>query len=94
LIATGRYHELRYEDLERDPIGQMRKLYAAISFPPFEHIEPDLRRYVDSLNSYKKNVHVELSPDLRERIAADWRRCFEEWGYSMEDSVGKPVSAR
>ena len=23
-------------------------------------------------------------PDLRERIAGEWRRCFEEWGYPVE----------
>ena len=84
LIPAGRYHELRYEELERDPISQMRKLYNALSLPPFDHVEPHLRRYVDSLKTYKKNVHVELSPDLRQRIATAWRRCFEEWGYSLD----------
>jgi hypothetical protein len=89
LIPAGRYYELRYEDLERDPIREMRKLYEALSLPPFEYVEPVLRRYVDSLKSYKKNAHVELSPDLRERIATEWRPCFEEWGYLLDSSVGE-----
>jgi hypothetical protein len=38
---------------------------------------------VESLSGYKKNTLPELSPDLRERIATEWRRCFEEWDYPV-----------
>ena len=40
-----------------------------------------LQRYVDSLSSYRKNLFPPLPPDQRRRIAAEWRRCFQEWGY-------------
>jgi len=36
---------------------------------------------VESLSGYKKNTLPELPPYLRERIAGEWRQCFEEWGY-------------
>ena len=44
-----RFHELRYEDLERDLIGQMRSTYKALELPDFGETEPSVRRYVASL---------------------------------------------
>jgi hypothetical protein len=44
-------------------------------------VEPCLKRYVDSLSGYKKNTLAELSADVRVRVAREWRRCFDEWGY-------------
>jgi hypothetical protein len=37
------------EDLERDPIGQMRGVYEALALPDFAKVEPALGRYVDTL---------------------------------------------
>jgi hypothetical protein len=61
----------------------MRKLYASLSLPEFEHVEPTLRGYLASLSSYRKNVFPELAPAVRRRVAREWARCFEEWGYSL-----------
>lgn len=83
LIAADRFHELGFEALEKDPVGEMRKLYEAIGLPEFARVEPALRMYVDSLSSYRKNKLPELATDVRNRIAGEWRRCFEEWGYPV-----------
>jgi hypothetical protein len=84
LIPKGNFHEIGFEALEADPIGQVRGIYEALALPAFHQVEPALRRYVESLSGYKKNTLPELPPDLRERIAGGWRRCFEEWGYPVE----------
>ena len=81
LIPAGNFHELCYEELERDPVGEVRRLYGALGLPDFAAVEPDVRRYVDSLGGYRKNVFPPLPPDQRRRVAAEWRRCFEAWGY-------------
>ncbi|HEV3166829.1 MAG TPA: sulfotransferase [Isosphaeraceae bacterium] len=86
LIPKSRLHEIRFEDLETDPIGQLRGLYRDLDLPDFEHVQPALKSYVESLSGYKKNEFPELSADLRERIGREWRRCFEEWGYAAENS--------
>jgi len=83
LIPAGHYHEVCFEELEEDPVGEMAKLYEALKLPDFQQVEPNLRRYVQSLAGYRKNIFPELAPELYERIGREWRRCFEEWGYPL-----------
>lgn len=82
LIPAGHYHEIGFEELEAEPIAQVRQLYESLGLPDFGQVEPALRRYLQSLGSYKKNTLPKLDPKLREEIAGEWQRCFEEWGYS------------
>jgi len=81
LIAPGHFHEVGYEDLEKDPVREVRRLYETLQLPPFADVENAVRCYVDATAGYQKNVFPELPLDLRERIAREWRPCFEEWNY-------------
>jgi omega-hydroxy-beta-dihydromenaquinone-9 sulfotransferase len=81
LIPTGRYHDLCFEELESDPLGQMELLYEKLSLPGFAALRPALQQYVVSLADYRKNALPDLSLSLKQRIAKHWRRCFDEWGY-------------
>jgi hypothetical protein len=82
LIPEGRFHEIGFEELETDPIGQVRRLHEALDLPDFGHAEPALRRYLDSIARYEKNRFTDLPADTRTKIATAWRRCFEEWHYA------------
>jgi hypothetical protein len=83
LIPKDRFHEITFENLEADPVGQMRGIYEALALPNFQAVEPALRRYVESLTGYRRNTFPELPTELRTRIAREWGRCFEEWGYAI-----------
>jgi hypothetical protein len=81
-IPAGHFHEIAFEALERDPVAQMAKAYEALALPDFAAVKPRVRRYVESLSGYRKNAFPPLPEPLRARIATEWRRCFEEWGYA------------
>jgi hypothetical protein len=83
LIPSGRFHELRYDALERDPLAEMHQLYESLSLDGFDRIEPDLRRYLNSLAGYRKNQFAPLSDGERERVASAWKRSFERWHYPI-----------
>ncbi|MEN6452221.1 MAG: sulfotransferase [Thermoguttaceae bacterium] len=83
LIPARRYHEVAFEDLERDPLGQLRDIYAALDLPDFSEVETPMRRHVESLAGYQTNQYPELPPALRSRIGSAWRRSFDEWGYEL-----------
>jgi hypothetical protein len=83
LIAPNRYHEVSFEALESNQLGEMRQLYDKLALPDFDALEPKVRLYVESLKDYRKNELSELPPHLRDAVAEKWRRSFDEWGYSI-----------
>jgi omega-hydroxy-beta-dihydromenaquinone-9 sulfotransferase len=80
LIPPGNLAEVRFDDLERDPLGEMSRLYRELSLPSFAQAEPLLRRYVASQTSYRKNGFM-LSEAEREQVARKWTFAFTELGY-------------
>ena len=81
-IPTGHLCEVAYEDLVRDPTGQVASLYDALGLPGFDSVRPRLDAYLGSISGYRKNAATELSGPDRARVAREWRRCFEAWGYA------------
>jgi hypothetical protein len=84
LIPEDRLHELRFEDLENDPVGQIRSAYQGLGLTDFDGVHPRLEDYVTSLSNYRKNEYPDLSQPLRRRIRAAWARSFEEWDYPTD----------
>jgi hypothetical protein len=83
LIPEGRLCEVRFEDLERDPVGEVKKVYEHLQLPGFDSAEDRLMGYVRSTAGYKKNDYAPLDPELRSRIATAWERNFRVWGYEF-----------
>ena len=84
LIPDGRLHEIRFEDLERDPVAQLRGLYEALDIPGFEAFRPSLEDYVSANSGYRKNEYQKLPASLRAEISQAWRRSFDEWNYPCD----------
>jgi hypothetical protein len=82
LIPEGRFHEVCYEDLERDRVGQIRQIYEKLGLPDFDAFQKPLQHYVDTISNYHKNEYTELPGSLRKEIAQSWKRSFDAWGYS------------
>ena len=80
-IPAGQFHEVRYEDLERDPVEVLRGTYQALDLGDFTAAEPAIRAYLGTVRGYEKNQFPPLEPECKARVAAEWRRSFERWGY-------------
>ena len=81
LIPEGRLHELRFEDLEQDMLGQVRAIYDHLELEDFQQVEPKLSQYIDSMSSYKKNLHDPLPDELKRHLAEAWGPMFDAFGY-------------
>jgi hypothetical protein len=84
LIPDGRFHEVSFEDLERDPVGQVRQIYDRLGLSGFEAMRPSLEGYVATQAHYRKNPYRDLPPSQRLEVGRAWRRNFEEWGYATD----------
>ena len=83
LIPEGRFHEIRFADLARDPMGQMEQMYEALDLNGFEPIREPLQTYVESLKDYRKNEYEPLTDDTRRKVAQAWQRNFDAWKYEI-----------
>ncbi len=81
-VPAGHLHELAFEDLERDPLGAIRKVYDALDLPGFAATLPRLESYVEGLSSYRKNTYSDIDPAVKRRLGVEWRRSFDAWNYS------------
>jgi len=79
-IPPEQFHELRYEDLVRDPIGQMRALYEHLELGGFDSYLPRLENYLAGISGYETNRY-EISPELRAEIARRWGKVIQRYGY-------------
>ncbi len=81
LIPSGNFCEVAFEQLERDPIGEIRHIYQTLNLPDFNVVKPTLEKYATSLAGYRKNAFSNLDANLKARLRHEWHKCFDEWGY-------------
>ena len=84
LIPVGNLAELRFEDLEEDPLAQLRRVYEELSLPGYAEAEPAFRAYLASTTSYQKN-RFELTDEIISKVNRHWQFAFDEWGYERLD---------
>jgi len=87
LTAPERFHEMRYEDLIRDPEGQMHLLYERLQLGGFEEALPRMRKYLAEHAGYQTNRYPSLTPELRAEITKRWGEVIERYGYGKGESV-------
>jgi len=80
LIPSGNLAEVRFEDLEKEPLAQLRRIYDELSIPGFAAAESRFRSYIDSIADYKKNTY-EMDGSVVEKVNRHWRFAFDQWGY-------------
>jgi omega-hydroxy-beta-dihydromenaquinone-9 sulfotransferase len=49
------YHEIRFEDLESDPVGSLKSLYQALKLEFSDELEEKVRVYLSEVKDYQKN---------------------------------------
>lgn len=81
-IPAGALFEMKFEDLEKDPVETLRAMYRSLGMENFEPFSCKVSQYLDSLNGYEKNVH-HIDEKDRAKVAAMWSDTFERYGYPV-----------
>jgi hypothetical protein len=87
LIPPGQFHELRYEDLVRDPVGRLAAIYRGLDLGDFERARPRVEAYLEGLKKYERNSYF-LTAEERSAIARRWGAVIRRYGY--EDDARDP----
>ncbi|NIN01546.1 MAG: sulfotransferase, partial [candidate division Zixibacteria bacterium] len=72
--------EIKFEDLERDPLSQLERIYRHLYLPDFDIFASRVSRYLKQLGDFKKNV-FEVSPATKSAVKKRWWQTFELYGY-------------
>ena len=83
-IPDGHLAEVRYEDLERDPLGELERLYAALGLPGWEEARPHVDAYLRTLSGYRKN-DFRIDPTVIRRVNEEWGFAVDAWNYRLPE---------
>jgi hypothetical protein len=92
LVDPSRFFELRYEELVRNPVEQLRSLYEHLGLGDFEPVRPRIQQYLASIAGYETNRY-ELTPQMRAEISRRWGDVIRRYGYG-DDSLQEPEVIR
>jgi omega-hydroxy-beta-dihydromenaquinone-9 sulfotransferase len=81
LVDVGRFYELKYEDLIRDPVAELQKMYAHLNLGGFERFLPRLQAFLATIKGYETNKY-QLTAEQRDEITRRWRTVIDRYGYS------------
>lgn len=80
-VDESRLVELRYEDLERDPLGEIAQVYDTLDLPGFDRAERPVADYLESVRAYRKSRH-EIDEASARAVERNWGRYLDLWNYS------------
>jgi hypothetical protein len=86
LIPEGNLVEIRFEDLEADPLAELHQVYTSLRLPGFAAAEGAFRRYLLSQSGYQKNT-FDVTDEVVALVQRHWHFAFEEWGYAADGRV-------
>jgi len=82
-LPAGSLHEVRYEDLVADPVGQLARAYEQLGLEEFAAVQPALEAHARSrqMRQYRTNTY-QLEPRLITEIARRWQPFIDRYGYA------------
>jgi hypothetical protein len=81
-LPEGHFAEIRFEDFESDPLGELARTYRALGLDGFEEAASGMESYLQSVQSYQKNTFT-YDAGLLERVSTAWAPFIERWGYDI-----------
>ncbi|MHA2400058.1 MAG: sulfotransferase family protein [Promethearchaeota archaeon] len=86
LIPKGNLVEIKFEDLEKDAIGQLKRIYDILNLPGFDTSRSSIEDYLEHEKNYKKNK-FQLSKGIIDKIEKQWGFTIKKWGYKIPEST-------
>jgi hypothetical protein len=82
LIPPSHLHELRYEELVRDPVGQLEAVYRAVDLGSFEPARRKVEADLAAREGYETGSHL-LTEEERQAITSRWGAFIRQYGYPI-----------
>lgn len=78
--------EVTYESVDRDPVGEIGRIYDYFGFQAKEAALAAVQRYARQQQDYRKNIYS-LTADQVERIRQEWAFALRHWDYDLPPEI-------
>ncbi len=85
-LPADRLAEAPFEHLERDPISEVRRIYAQLGLEFSARFEKRLESYLEKIADYQKNRLPALPQKQQREIEAVMGPYMQRWGYGREEA--------
>jgi hypothetical protein len=80
LIPDGNLVEVRFEDFEANPLGEVARIYQALGLVLVPEAQQQMQQYLLTVKGYKKNIY-RLDHRTRRELTRRWGFMIRRWGY-------------
>lgn len=84
LIPKGNLAEVRFEDLEEQPLAELERLYTELSLPGWASAQGPVSDYLETLSDYQKN-RFSIDEAIANRIGREWKFALDTWDYQLPE---------
>lgn len=82
-ISEDKLVEITFEELQERPLEVVSTLYKKLQMKGVEEVLTEIKKYLDSVKNYSRNVYPIIPVKTVQKINKEWGFVFKEWGYSM-----------
>ncbi len=86
LIPDRNLIEVGFDDLEKQPLPLLKKIYEKLSLGNFADVETKLDAYLKGKSNYQKNKH-HISREELNQVLGQWQFAMEEWKYEISKNT-------
>lgn len=79
-LSEDVFVELRYDDLDAEPLAAVERVYSALTLPGYDAARPKFESYLASVESFEKNMFA-YSDEAAAKVEGRWRHFIDKWGY-------------
>lgn len=83
-LPADRVVEVAFEDLEHDPVGQLRRIYGQLGLDFTPRFQERLACYLEKIAGYQKNRFRPLADEVRRQVDAQMGPFMARWGYTAQ----------
>ena len=80
-LPENRFREIRFEDLEQDPLNAMQSMYQDLDIPYTASFEINLKKFLSEVNSFRKNTFT-LTNIEKQEINEKMGKMMSRYHYS------------
>ncbi len=84
LLPQEQFLDVSYEELDRQPLQLIERIFKHFGFEGYEAYKPLLKAHLDNIGNYKKNRYTPVIEPWLSRLNREWTFAFDKWNYPLK----------